>query len=98
MAEGHRQRVVLDYLSHLHAGICNALQSEEPRARFQSHYVDLAGGGCSLPMIISDGDLLEKAAIMLTHANGTRLPSAATDTRPELADHPFEAVSVSAIV
>jgi coproporphyrinogen III oxidase len=60
--------------------------------------VALSGGGLSHPQVLSGGDVLEKAAVMFTHARGAHLPRAATRDRRNLVGNPFEAISVSAIV
>jgi coproporphyrinogen III oxidase len=48
--------------------------------------------------VLEDGPVIEKAAVNFTHARGDRLPSAATERRPELAGAAFQAVSLSLIV
>jgi coproporphyrinogen III oxidase len=48
--------------------------------------------------VLSDGALLERAAVHFTHTVGKRLPPAATERRPELTGGSYRAVSVSLIV
>lgn len=50
------------------------------------------------PRVLSEGPVIEKAAVQFTHSRGAKLPSAATERNPELADQPFEATAISVIV
>ena len=48
--------------------------------------------------VMSDGPVVERAAVHVTHTRAPRLPAAAAARRPELAEHGYEAASISAIV
>jgi coproporphyrinogen III oxidase len=89
---------VHDYLSELQQRICAALEAEDGQHRFRGDELRGEGGVLSRPRVLEDGPALEKAAVHFTHARGPALPPAATAERPQLAGHPFEAVSCSLIV
>jgi coproporphyrinogen III oxidase len=89
---------VRDYLCDLQDRICDALEAEEPVARFAREEIERPGGGLSRPRVLSDGPVIERAAVNFTHTRGVDLPPAATERRPELAGRRYQAVSVSLIV
>ncbi|MEM7309636.1 MAG: oxygen-dependent coproporphyrinogen oxidase [Planctomycetota bacterium] len=86
------------FLFGLQDGITEALAAEEPAARFQAAELEGQRGGAARPRVLEGGDVLERAAVNLTHTVGIDLPPAATARRPELAGRAYEAVSVSLIV
>ena len=89
---------VRDYLRDLQDRICGALEIADGQARFVEDPGQDPETGVSLPRVLSDGPVLERAAVNFTHARGRELPAAATKRRPELAGRAFEAVSLSLIV
>jgi coproporphyrinogen III oxidase len=89
---------VRDYLRDLQDRICNALEKADGEARFVEDAWEDSEVGISLPRILSEGPVLERAAVSFMHARGRKLPAAATAQRPELAGGAFEAVSLSLIV
>lgn len=89
---------VRDYLSELQDRICEGLEAEDGAARFSDEELPRPGGGVSRPRVLSDGCVIEKAAVNFTHTQGAALPAAATDRRPELVGRSYQAVSVSLIV
>jgi coproporphyrinogen III oxidase len=89
---------VRDELVALQQRICDALEEQDGEARFQRDEIPRPGGGISRPWVISDGPVLERAAVNFTHTTGTRMPPSATERRPELAGRSYQAVSVSLIV
>jgi len=89
---------VHDYLRDLQDRVCGALQIADGQARFVEDPGQDPETGVSLPRVLSDGPVLERAAVNFTHARGRELPAAATKRRPELAGRAFEAVSLSLIV
>jgi coproporphyrinogen III oxidase len=89
---------VRDYLCDLQDLICDALEAEEPVARFAREEIERPGGGLSRPRVLSDGPVIERAAVNFTHTRGVDMPPAATERRPELAGRRYQAVSVSLIV
>jgi coproporphyrinogen III oxidase len=92
------QRAVLEYLLRLHNSICFELAAEEPLRSFEGNMAKQADRGASYPRVLTGGDVLEKAAVMFTHAYGAQLPAAASSNRPYLVGHSFEAISVSVVV
>ena len=89
---------VREYLMDLQDRICAALAAEEGRAKFAEQRIDGPQGSLSRPRVLSDGDVLERAAVHFTHSRGPSLPSAASERRPEAAGKPFQAFSLSLIV
>jgi coproporphyrinogen III oxidase len=89
---------VRSYLLELQDQVCAALGAEESGARWQR--TELAGerGGLARPCVLEGGEVLERAAVNVSHTVGQSLPSAATARRPELQGAAFEAASLSLIV
>lgn len=86
------------HLERLQDTICAALEAEDGSARFDRREIEHEGGGRSQPRVLSDGEVIERAAVHFTHTLGKRLPPAASERRPELAGGTYQAVSVSLIV
>jgi coproporphyrinogen III oxidase len=78
--------------------VCAALESEDGEARFEEQRFEGTGGALARPRVLDDGAHLERAAAHFTHSRGPRLPSAATERRPELEGRSFQALAVSVIV
>lgn len=89
---------VREFLMALQDRICAALEAEEPAARFSGEELRDENGSRSRPRVLSGGERIEKAAVNFSNSLGSRLPSAATERRPELTGRSFEAVSLSLIV
>ncbi|MEE8526560.1 MAG: oxygen-dependent coproporphyrinogen oxidase [Thermoanaerobaculia bacterium] len=89
---------VRDYLLELQDRICAALESEDGSGSFCDTSLEGERGGSAHPRVLSDGPVLERAAVNFSHTVGARMPAAATARRPELAGQSFEAVSLSLIV
>lgn len=89
---------VKEFLLSLQEEICDALERSDGEARFGREEIGRPGGGTSRPWVLSDGPVLERAAVNFTHTTGARMPAAATERRPELAGRKYEAVSISLIV
>jgi coproporphyrinogen III oxidase len=85
------------YLLELQDRICAALERQDGRVRFVENRVE-ADGALARPRVLSEGPVLERAAVNFTHSRGPALPPAATAQRPELAGRRFEAVALSLIV
>ncbi len=84
------------YLAGLQDRICAAFEAEDGQT-FREEHFEGPGGTRARPRVLEDGNVFEKAAVHFTHARGERLPPAASESRPEVAGAPFEAVSVSLI-
>lgn len=78
--------------------VCAELEAREPGGRFREDRFPGEGGGLARPRVLSDGEVLERAAVNFSHTKGARLPAAASARRPELAGRAYEAASVSLIV
>ncbi len=89
---------VRDYLLGLQDRITGALEAEDGAAKFREDVFPGELGGLARPRVLSDGPVLERAAVNFSHTVGQRLPAAATARRPELAGGSFEAASISLIV
>lgn len=88
---------IIQYFETLQAQICQALEEIEPTQRFQGETI-ASERGRSKPRILSQGDIIEKAAVNFTHSIGQKLPPAATERKPELAGSPFQAAAISLII
>lgn len=86
------------YLRDLQDRICRTLQRIDGKETFGEDRQEEPGRGLSLPRVLGDGPVLERAAVNFSHHVGSHLPSAATARRPELEGRGFEAVSLSSIV
>ncbi len=89
---------VRDYLLALQDRITGALEADDGAAKFREDVFPGEHGGFARPRVLSDGPVLERAAVNFSHTVGQRLPAAATARRPELAGGSFEAASISLIV
>ena len=76
------------YLEGLQDSICEALEREDGSARFDRRELPRSEGGRSRPRVLSDGEVIERAAVHYTHTLGKALPPAATERRPELMRRP----------
>ncbi len=88
---------VAGYFRELQDRICDALVEVDGGA-FDARELPGERGGIARPRVLTDGDVIEKAAVNFSHSRGDSLPLAATERRPELAGRSFEATSVSLIV
>ena len=85
------------FLLDLQDRICVALEKENGAANFQEDIWtrDQIGGGRTR---VLQGDVFEQAGVNFSHVIGASLPSAATQTRPDLIGAAFEAMGVSLVV
>jgi coproporphyrinogen III oxidase len=90
-------RQVRQHLRAFAARVCDELGKRETATGFCEGAHE-GPDGTAHPRVLSDGDVLEKAAVLFTNSRGPRLPEAATARRPHLAGSRFEAVSLSIIV
>lgn len=82
------------YLLALQDRICEALEREDASARFEGP----DDPSTTRPRVLSDGPVIEKAAVNFTHTRGAQVPATGSNRRPELAARKFDAVSLSWIV
>ena len=94
---GADAEIVATYFRELQDRICEALV-EIDGGVFDARELRNERGGVARPRVLTDGDVIEKAAVNFSHSRGDSLPLAATERRPELAGRSFEATSVSLIV
>lgn len=91
--------LVKHYLMQLQDNICHTLENIDGQASFRQddwqHHHDQGGGRTRL---IEDGAVFEKGGVNFSHVWGNQLPAAATQSRPELANAPFEAMGVSLVI
>ena len=85
------------YLRDMQRRYCVALEAQDGTATFATEEIR-SDIGVSRPHVLSDGPVIEKAAVNFTHTSGARLPASARPDVANLGGHPFEAVSVSTIV
>ena len=94
---------VRGYLLDLQSRITGAVEAiEGPRgARFLvdpwRKSPDEALQGDGVTQILEGGRVFERAGVGFSHVRGAKLPSSATQHRPELAGAPFEAMGVSLV-
>ena len=94
---GGAAETVAAYFRELQDRICDALVETDGGA-FDARELRNERGGVARPRVLTDGEVIEKAAVNFSHSRGDSLPLAATERRPELAGRSFEATSVSLIV
>jgi coproporphyrinogen III oxidase len=91
---------VLQYLTQLQRRIAHTVADIDGQqfvadAWQKSESEPLQGEGVT--MLLENGQLMERAGIGFSHVRGPRLPSSATQHRPELSGAPFEAMGVSLV-
>ena len=86
------------HLQDLQKRICVMLEQVDGSVSFGEDEDVSPNGSLSSPRIMSNGNVVEKAAVNFSHSIGAALPKAATDRRPEFAGCGFQAVSLSLIV
>lgn len=91
------QQVRADFIA-LQNRLVEALEAIDGKNSFSDEQFNTDQGGLARPRVLTDGPVIEKAAVQFTHSIGTSLPAAATERHPELANMPFEALAVSTIV
>ena len=89
---------VRDYFLSLQREVIDRLEALDGSAQFSGEDIAGTNGSLARPRVLSDGPLLEKAAVQFTHSLGDKLPPAATERNPELAGRAFQAVAISIIV
>lgn len=89
---------VRQYLEDLQKRICRGLEEVDGEARFAGPELPGERGGLARPRVLSEGPVIEKAAVNFSHTSGEKLPPTATERYPQLAGGFYQAVSVSLIV
>ena len=89
-----------DYLRKLQQDIVAAVEAADGEACVRDAWQKEPGEalqGSGLTCILEGGALFERAGCGFSQVRGPRLPSSATQNRPELAGAPFEAMGVSLV-
>jgi coproporphyrinogen III oxidase len=89
---------VKQYLLDLQNRICSMIESEDGKAKFLEEKWQHHQGGGGITRIITSDQVIEKGGVNFSHVHGMKLPQAATEKRPELADANFEAMGVSVVM
>lgn len=91
-------QAVKDYLLSLQDKICQALETEDGKAKFIEEEWDRPTGGGGRTRVITNGAIIEKGGVNFSHVYGQGLPPSATAQRPELAGRNFQALGVSLVI
>jgi len=87
---------VKSYLTELQNRITLAVeQTDSVKFRRDAWTRPEGGGGES--RILSDGAVFERAGVSISHVFGDKMPSSASNLRPEIAGAPFEAMGLSLV-
>ena len=86
------------YLLDLQDRICAMLEKEDGEAVFRTDNWSREEGGGGRSRILEGGKVLEKAGVLFSHVNVTRMPASATAHRPELAGAKAQALGVSLVI
>ena len=86
-----------DWLLALQDRCCEAFAGRDGASFLEDTWRREAGGG-GRTRVLNDGALFESAGVNFSHVTGAQLPPSASASRPELAQQPFEAMGVSAVV
>ena len=78
--------------------VCRAIEEEDGHERFHEERMQGEAGSSARPRVLSDGPVVERAAVNFSHTVGRALPQAASARRPDLAGASYDAISVSLIV
>ena len=86
-----------DWLTSLQARIVEALE-DIGGVPFASDSWTRAEGGGGLGRYLENGPVFERAAVLFSHVQGTKLPPSASAHRPHLAGRPWRAMGVSLVL
>ncbi len=87
---------VKGYLHDLHDRITAAVEKIDT-ATFRRDPWDRPEGGGGESRVLSEGSVFERAGVSFSHVFGAKMPSSASNLRPETADAPFEAMGLSLV-
>jgi len=83
-------------LNDLHDRITAAVE-EIDTAKFRRDPWDRPEGGGGESRVLTEGSVFERAGVSFSHVFGAKMPSSASNLRPEMADAPFEAIGLSLV-
>jgi coproporphyrinogen III oxidase len=91
-----------DYLKTLQSNICNTLSDIDGSQQFISDEWQRPDGerlqGYGITRVLTGGDVIEQGGVNFSYVKANSLPPAATQSRPELANHPYQAMGVSLVI
>src|SRR6202035_375896 len=87
---------VKGYLNELQDRITAAVEKTES-AKFRRDAWERPEGGGGESRILSDGAVFERAGVSVSHVFGEKMPPSASNSRPEIAGAPFEAMGLSLV-
>lgn len=86
------------FLLDLQDRICAMLEAEDGSALFRTDNWTRDEGGGGRSRILEGGAVIEKAGVLFSQVNVTRMPPSATAHRPELAGSKAQALGVSLVI
>jgi coproporphyrinogen III oxidase len=89
---------VISWFKSLQAQIVDRLQSLDGELTLTVDPWERPGGGGGISKVLTEGKLIEKGGVNFSHVMGDAMPAASTQSRPQLADRPFEAAGVSLVL
>src|SRR5688572_25764408 len=90
--------LVKRYFLELQDKLCNALEQVDGSACFQEERWERPDGGWGRSKVLSNGAIFEQAGVNFSHVFGAKMPAAATNRHPELANSHFQALGVSLVL
>src|SRR6204780_2143038 len=87
---------VLSYLNELQDRITAAVERLDSVKFRRDRWTRPEGGGGE-SRVLSDGTIFERAGVSVSHVLGEKMPPSASQTRPEIAGAPFEAMGLSLV-
>ncbi len=85
-------------LKNLQQHICESLETFEPEVRFISDIWKRSEGGGGNSMVMTEGDVIEKAGVLFSNIKGDSMPASATQRNAALAGRSFQAMGVSVVI
>jgi len=96
--EVNMQSQVASYLKGLQDLICDQLSALDGDAFVEDKWQHANASGGGRTRVLADGAVIEKGGVNFSQINGDKLPTAATNKRPELAGKNFQAMGVSLVI
>jgi coproporphyrinogen III oxidase len=91
------KNAVKDFVLHLQQTICDSLSAIDGQSFVEDVWErDEGGGGAS--RVLTEGNVIEKGGVNVSHVFGAQMPASATAHRPELAGRRFEAIGLSLVI
>jgi coproporphyrinogen III oxidase len=91
-------QAVEEYLRSLQRRITAALEDVDGKEKFRCDSWDRPAGGGGESRVLAGGAVFEQAGVGFSHVFGKEMPPSATNNRPELAGHSFQAMGVSLVL